>query len=121
MLLNILKISASNVLEMFLNILNFHSYKPVGNTVRFTEVAANMTGKKEQICTCIHANLHSSLHRAVKFKMFMISLGTDLWCVVGFPPYFALFASNTTLKFPPIIMSSHAKSRVYSQFVSEKI
>ena len=62
MLLNIsLRISASNVLKMFINIIVsigraaviFHSYKPTGSTnqpeaqIHFNELAATLAGKKE--------------------------------------------------------------------------
>ena len=56
MFLNILRISASNVLKTFLNIIVsigraaviFHSYKPTGRTdVHFTELAATLVCKKE--------------------------------------------------------------------------
>ena len=56
MILNILRISASNVLEMFLNIIVgigcagviFHSYKPTGKvTGTFIKLSATLAGKKE--------------------------------------------------------------------------
>ena len=56
MILNILRNSASNVLEMFLNIIVgigcagviFHSYKPTGKvTGTFIKLSATLAGKKE--------------------------------------------------------------------------
>ena len=56
MFLNILRISASNVLKMFLNItvgigcacVISHSYKPTGKvTGTFIKLAATLAGKKE--------------------------------------------------------------------------
>ena len=62
MFLNILRISHSNVLEMFLNVIVgcavfiFHSYKPTGSTRTFIKLAANY----EQSCTC--TTLKAMLH-----------------------------------------------------------
>ena len=61
MFLNILRISASNVFETFLNmvvivectVVVFYSHKPTGSTnqpeaqIRFIELVATMAGKKE--------------------------------------------------------------------------
>ena len=61
MLLNVLRISASNVLKTFLYIVDsigctyviFHSHKPTGSTnqpevqIRFIELAATLASKKE--------------------------------------------------------------------------
>ena len=55
MFLTILRISASNVLKMFSNIIVgigcadvvFHSYKPTGSTRIFIKLDATLAGKKE--------------------------------------------------------------------------
>ena len=56
---------------------------------------------------------HTSI-RSSKFSMFWTSF-SELLCVVEFPPFLSLWTSNTKLKSPPTITSSHSKERMWQR------